>query len=175
MGVVRRILVVDDEPTVGEVIRSCLEDWSGSEVDYVLKGREGAEKIRKGPYDLALIDGLLPEISGLQLAEMAVNSNVPVLLVCGHPELIVKLEAADFPHLAKPFTLDDLLLYSKRAVAESMENIRRVRTSLETIKLREEVVKATLQEARRLIQDAAAKQTDFKQRGTRHLGGGWSE
>ena len=49
-------------------------------------GTLGAEAIETGAFDLAIIDVLMPELSGYELAKRAANKNIPALLCTGHPE-----------------------------------------------------------------------------------------
>lgn len=150
----RTILVIDDESLVCDVISGCLEDWSGTRVDYVLNAADGAHKLRGSRYKLAIIDGLLAGITGVQLAELAVNENIPVLLTTGHPDLIGRLEEAAFPYLSKPFALESLLAKSQAIIAESRDNIRRVRRSLEVLRYRAQVLSAVLDDSKRLMLEA---------------------
>jgi signal transduction histidine kinase/CheY-like chemotaxis protein len=63
-----RILVIDDDPAVGSILRSVLEP-EGHQLTFVETGREGLERaIRERP-DLALVDLTLPDVSGFELME----------------------------------------------------------------------------------------------------------
>jgi DNA-binding response OmpR family regulator len=141
MTALRKILLIEDEPVVSQVVTWCLEDWLGTEVDLAPNGAVAFEKIRHGGYALAIIDGRIPGASGLQLAELAVEKEIPVLLTTGHPEMAARLDDAGFPYLFKPFALDILLLKLKATVAASEENILQVRASLQVIKAQAEASK----------------------------------
>ncbi len=132
----RKILVIDDDPLVCEIITSCLEDWIGTVVDCATTGGIGAQKIRSGIFNLAIIDALLPEVLGVTLAEMAVHQNTPTLLLAGHPETIEEFEVAQCPYLSKPFPLSALMEEARRAVIAPAENVRRVKESLVVMKTR---------------------------------------
>jgi len=125
----RKILVIDDDPAVCEVIIACLHEWAGTAVECALDGRLGAQKLQREHFDLALIDGALPAVSGLELAAIAANENTPALLLSGHPDCNETFDSFGYPHLAKPFSLDRLLAESKRVIADAHENIRRVKAS----------------------------------------------
>ena len=96
-GVHAKILVIDDEPVICDVLADCLQDLPDTEVRCALTGMLGAEKLRTGRFDLALIDVLLPEISGLELTAIAASENTAVLLLSGHPETNEKLEQFGYP------------------------------------------------------------------------------
>jgi DNA-binding response OmpR family regulator len=157
--VMPKILVVEDDPAVCEVITDCLQEWAGTTVDCALNGMMGAQKLQQGHFDLVLIDGALPKVSGFRLAEIAANENTPVLLLSGHPDYNEKFHSFGYPYLAKPFSPDQLLSESKRVIAETSENIRRVKASAARMQANAEALGATLIESQRLLGTIRAKGT----------------
>jgi CheY-like chemotaxis protein len=147
----RKILVVDDEETICQVVSACLEDWPGTKVVCANNGNLAAERLRGDRYDLALIDALLPGPGGFELAEIAANQNVAVLMLSGHPEITAKLRAVSFPHISKPFRLSELLKESRQVIASSLENSRRVQTALALLKTRAEALQTAIEESRRIL------------------------
>jgi DNA-binding NtrC family response regulator len=102
-----RILVVDDELTVCKSIRKVLirEDC---EVDMVLSGEEALRKEAEQPYDVMIVDLMMPGLSGLDLLKMlkAGNPKARIIMVTGYPTMrntlqAIQLGAMDF--LPKPF------------------------------------------------------------------------
>ncbi len=154
-----KILLVDDDPAVCEVIKDFLQEWAETTVDCALDGTLGAQKLQQKHFDLALIDGALPSVSGLQLAEIAANENTPVLLLSGHPDFNQKFHSFGYPYLPKPFSLDQLLSESKRVIAETSENIRRVKASAARMQANAEALKAAVAESQRLLGAIRAKGT----------------
>jgi DNA-binding response OmpR family regulator len=154
-----KILVIEDDPAVCEVITNCLQEWAGITVDCAQNGMLGAQKLQQGHFDLALIDGALPRVSGLQLAEIAANGNTPVLLLSGHPDYNEKFHSFGYPYLAKPFSPDQLLSESQRVIAETSENIRRVKASAARMQANTEALKAAAIESQRLLGTIRAKGT----------------
>lgn len=79
-----RILVIDDEADVRELLRDILSD-AGHEVDIACNGSEGIEMFKKQSYDLVLTDLGMPVMSGWEVAEKVkrINKNVPIALVTG--------------------------------------------------------------------------------------------
>ena len=61
-----RILVVDDEPEIGELVALYLQN-EGCTVTRCLSGREARKAIGEGPFDLAILDIMLPDLSGFDL------------------------------------------------------------------------------------------------------------
>ncbi|MGQ9731106.1 MAG: response regulator [Candidatus Zipacnadales bacterium] len=64
-GEVRRVLVVDDEPAVREVIARWLSA-EGYACQVAIDGEEGCRFLQEGPYDLVICDIMMPGLSGLE-------------------------------------------------------------------------------------------------------------
>jgi PAS domain S-box-containing protein len=79
-----RLLIVDDDPAVRQVLADALR-LDGHEVVAVTCGREALEAAGRQPFDLVLTDLSMPEISGLELAQQlkAANPDLPVGLISG--------------------------------------------------------------------------------------------
>jgi len=79
-----RILIIDDEADVRELLRDILGD-AGHEVDMAQSGGEGVEMFKKQPYDLVLTDLGMPAMSGWEVAEKirCISKSVPIALVTG--------------------------------------------------------------------------------------------
>jgi PAS domain S-box-containing protein len=108
-----RILVVDDEKELLEVIRDALLA-SGHRVDAAASGLEGIGKFRAAPYDLVLTDLGMPDVSGWEVARAVRaegSASVVVGLVTGWgatiSEEMVTAHGVDFV-MSKPFDVDDL-------------------------------------------------------------------
>jgi DNA-binding NtrC family response regulator len=102
-----RILVVDDELTVCKSIRKVLvrEDC---EVDMALSGEEALRKETDEPYDVMIVDLMMPGLSGMDLLKLlkARNPKARIIMVTGYPTMrntlqAMQLGAMDF--LPKPF------------------------------------------------------------------------
>ena len=81
----KRILVIDDEPDMQELIRVILGRW-GYELIPALNVASAVEVLRQKPLpDLVLLDMMLPDIDGLellrQIRETKVFDNLPVIIV----------------------------------------------------------------------------------------------
>ena len=84
-----RVLLVDDAPSVREVISAYLRS-DGHGVITASSGREGLEKFRTQPFDLVVTDRAMPEMSGDQMAGFIkqVRPEMPVVLLTGFGTLI---------------------------------------------------------------------------------------
>jgi two-component system, NtrC family, nitrogen regulation response regulator NtrX len=121
---VPRILVVEDEAGLADVVRRVLER-SGHEVRVAATGLEGARRFREQAVDLALIDIHMPEMDGLELLVQfrAIAPTMPVIVMSGGPQTggldllaDARLLGASAT-LAKPFSVDELLGAVGRALA----------------------------------------------------------
>jgi DNA-binding response OmpR family regulator len=83
---VRPILVVEDDPTISEMLRVLLED-DGFRITTALSGRQAIELARTDPPELITLDLQLPDIDGYrildQLHGQAHLQDVPVVIVSG--------------------------------------------------------------------------------------------
>jgi DNA-binding NtrC family response regulator len=117
-----RILVVDDEPSICHLLRNVLRD-EGHAVEIAGTVPEALRKLEEAPYDLAIVDLLLPGINGLQLAEAirAADPGTPVILMTayGTPSFeAMASHPAVTQYIHKPFTLDRLVALVERCTAE---------------------------------------------------------
>jgi signal transduction histidine kinase len=117
-----RVLVVDDEPLVREVLTVYLAE-DEHEVTLATNGREGLARYREGEFDIVLTDRAMPEMSGDDLAAeiKALNPQQRILLLTGFGDLMdgedERPPGIDFI-VAKPFTLNAL----REAIARSFES-----------------------------------------------------
>ena len=113
-GAPSRILIVEDEQSIAEGIMENLEA-EGHEVEIALDGHAGLEAIRRGTFDLVLLDVMLPEMDGFTVCKTARREGhaVPVLFLTARTAVddrIRGLEAGGDDYIAKPFHLKELLL-----------------------------------------------------------------
>jgi two-component system alkaline phosphatase synthesis response regulator PhoP len=114
------ILVVDDEPFVGDALKLVLES-SGYEVVLVAKGREGIEQACSRGFSVAIIDLFLPDISGLQIIKKIHEQRleIPIILITGQGTPRTFAEATRLGVigiLSKPFSPADILQLITTAV-----------------------------------------------------------
>jgi CheY-like chemotaxis protein len=104
----RTILVVDDNLDICELLQEALED-AGFMVECATSGEAAMRAAERRPTRFAVIDVLMPGMSGLEVAERLWNSGTHVLLMTGGIEQEEAIERSGFPFLRKPFRLKDLL------------------------------------------------------------------
>ena len=108
-----RILVVEDDPKTARFLKQGLEE-EGHAVDVAADGTEGSVLGHVNPYDLILLDVLLPERNGLQLAMELRREGVetPILMLTGRDstqDVVRGLNAGADDYLTKPFDFDELI------------------------------------------------------------------
>ncbi len=79
------LIVIDDEQAILDEIKSYFEKREFA-VETALSGEEGLEKLRKKPFDVALIDLCMPQMSGLELIQKINEELIPVsiAIITGH-------------------------------------------------------------------------------------------
>jgi DNA-binding response OmpR family regulator len=117
----RHVLVVDDEPAICELVQLALEADGSCRVTRASSAGEAVALLQRDPPDAAIIDAVLPQVSGLQLASQFLDLGVPVLIVTGEPATRAKLEDVGCPHLAKPFQINVLVSETNTLLNEAAQ------------------------------------------------------
>lgn len=125
----QRIVVVEDEPDILEILRYNLER-EGFAVEAVVRGDEAFEEIRKRPPDLILLDLMLPGMDGLEIARVLKKSpktaRVPLIMLTAKDtevDRIVGLELGADDYLAKPFSPREVVLRVKAVLRRSLGSL----------------------------------------------------
>lgn len=110
-----KILLVEDEPDLGEAIKRTLTQNSYI-VDWVLNGEQAWDYLDSQwtDYTLTIFDWLLPGLSGLQLCQKLrqKGSSIPILMLTAkdtEADKILGLDAGADDYLVKPFGMGELL------------------------------------------------------------------
>jgi len=108
-----RILVIEDEPKIANSLKQGLEQ-EGFAVDVTNSGREGYDMASVDPYDLILLDRMLPEMDGMEVCRKLKEKGnyTPVLMLTAKGELKDKIEGLNCgadDYLTKPFAFTELL------------------------------------------------------------------
>jgi putative nucleotidyltransferase with HDIG domain len=115
-----KILVVDDEEAIREVVSTLLEA-QGYRCTVCSNGRMALESFRGDLFDLVLSDIVMPEMDGLKLlAELRLEDpDVPIIMVTAMHDISIALEAiraGAYDYILKPFERDQLYLSVRRAL-----------------------------------------------------------
>ena len=108
-----KILVIEDEKMLADSIKSILER-KGFQVEAVYDGRTGAQFAELGLYDLLILDIMMPELDGFEVARRvrAQRCNTPILMLTARSDVrdrIAGLNAGADYYLTKPFDSGELL------------------------------------------------------------------
>ena len=107
-----RLLLIEDDPMIGESIHEALRGESYA-VDWVRDGHSAELAIANAVYDLVLLDLGLPRVPGLDFLRRyrARSGDAPVLIISardGTPARVEGLDAGADDYLVKPFDIDEL-------------------------------------------------------------------
>ncbi|MCP5059752.1 MAG: response regulator transcription factor [bacterium] len=121
-----RILYVEDDPTAREYIHKGLAE-RGYTVDVAADGKEGLEKALRGPFDLLILDVMLPGSTGFDILREVREREIdtPVLFLSARGEVADRIEGLNLgadDYLVKPFAFAELLAriqaVARRSLAE---------------------------------------------------------
>jgi DNA-binding response OmpR family regulator len=116
-----RVLIIEDEARLAENVARSLRESAGYAVDVSLDGEEGAFMAESNPYDLVILDLMLPKLDGLAVLQRmrSGGSAVPVLVLTARDEkesIIALLNAGADDYVCKPFDLGELLARAKALI-----------------------------------------------------------
>ena len=104
----KRILLVDDEPLILKGLKYTLEQ-EGYETDSAMDGEEALAKFFAQPYDMILLDVMLPKLDGIEVCQrIREKSTVPIIMLTAKGEdmdKILGLEYGADDYMTKPFNI----------------------------------------------------------------------
>ena len=111
----KKILIVDDEPDIVEVLKFPLEA-SGYECICAYDGETGLKSAKELSPDLMILDVMLPKINGFKISRLlkydSKYKDIPILMVTARSQENDKLigeETGADEYITKPFTIDEIL------------------------------------------------------------------
>ena len=129
-----RILVVDDEKVILDILKKSFEFW-GYSCEAAQDGRSALETVRSnGFYNLLITDLKMPDLGGMEVlkAVKKYNPYIEVIVLTGYPAVesaveALKVGASDY--LAKPFNLEEMRKTVTRCLERQKFNIRHIELS----------------------------------------------
>ena len=119
-----RILVVDDEPSITEVVSYNLRK-EGYDVTVAGDGVTAIALVNASPFDLIILDVMLPKMDGYEvLRHIRANHSIPVLFLSARDtelDKVVGLEIGGDDYLAKPFGIRELIARVKALLRRSAQ------------------------------------------------------
>ena len=148
-----RILVVEDEETIADVIATKLK-CEKYEVDTSFDGEEGLYNATTNIYDLIILDIMLPKINGLEILKKIRENNISakVIMLTAKSELEDKLKGFEIgadDYVTKPFHIEELIARvnaqlrnpkKHKDILEYKDLSLNIRTSILTCKLTNESI-----------------------------------
>lgn len=113
------VLVVDDEPSIGKLLKKELSS-PGRTVSAAETAHQGKEMLRRNTYEVVILDLRLPDANGLDLlVEIRQHQpDIEVIIITGHGNIDSAVEAMKlgaYDYITKPFNLEELELVVERA------------------------------------------------------------
>ena len=119
-----RILVVDDEPKIRQVIKEALE-LAAYDVFTAASGPDALEQLKRQPVDLVLLDLLMPVMDGYEvyhlLKENPRTKDIPVIIVTAKGERKDRqlgLNGAAYNYIAKPFEIEQVVAKVREVLSQ---------------------------------------------------------
>ncbi len=163
-----RILVVEDDPVVGDLFRALLPSH-GYEIESARDAESGLELFSKGGFDLVLCDKNLPGKSGLDFLRSvkASGSDIDVILMTAYADMqsvLAALEAGVYDYLVKPFdSIDEVVakvaraLEKRRMLLENRRLVEYLKQANQQIEAMNKSLEAQVAERTRQLVEANAR------------------
>ncbi len=115
-----RVLIVDDDPVILEVIGDILKK-NGYEVVAAPNGTAGIRELERKYFDLVLTDLVMPDVDGMEVLNHVVSTTPKAIciILTGHGTIKSSVEAIKkgaFDYITKPITADELLVVIEKAL-----------------------------------------------------------
>jgi two-component system, OmpR family, response regulator MtrA len=117
-----RILLVEDDASIREVASLGFTN-AGFKVTSAPDGREGLLHFHRAPFDLVVLDIMLPELDGYEVCrQIRRESRVPIIMLSAKSDtvdVVVGLELGADDYVTKPFELPELVARARAALRRS--------------------------------------------------------
>jgi len=123
-----KILVVDDEQNICTLLSELLND-KGHKITTAQNGYQAIEEVRKGSFDLILLDVIMPSMNGLDTYReiKKINPQIPTVMMSGYPvkRLVDQaLSEGVKTCLDKPFDIDEVITIIEEVLEVKKETLK---------------------------------------------------
>ncbi|PYT18603.1 MAG: hypothetical protein DMG59_03625 [Acidobacteria bacterium] len=123
-----KILVIDDEPDIRESLETLLSN-ENYRVELAANATEGLKRLETSPYDLVLLDLMMPDKSGMQVLEevRARDQETPIFMITAYGSVEVAVNALKHgasDYFAKPWDNEKLLIEIDHMISRRRFRIR---------------------------------------------------
>lgn len=111
----QKILLAEDDPNLGELIKDYLELKGKFEVDLCEDGVDAIEAFKKSEYDLCILDVMMPKKDGFSVGKeiRRIDKTIPIIYATAKGMMEDKTQAFELggdDYITKPFRIEELLL-----------------------------------------------------------------
>jgi len=143
----KKILIVEDEIKIARFLELELTH-EGYDVEQAHDGREGLQKAQNEPFDLIILDIMLPHINGIEvLRKIRQTSTIPIIMLTAKDEVMDKVIGLDMganDYVTKPFAIEELLARIRAALKAGRQLVSKENTlQLGNLKLDADMYKVT--------------------------------
>ncbi len=122
-----RVLVVDDEPSIVDAVATSLR-YEGFNVDEAGTGRKALAQAQEDPPDLVILDVMLPDLDGFEVAKRlrqaeGAGTRVPIIFLTARDTTADKVEGLRLgsdDYVTKPFSIEELIERVRAVLRRSM-------------------------------------------------------
>ena len=139
MGAFGRVLIVDDEAGIRDILSEYLTEMN-FEVETAVNGKDALNRFSTTHFDMVLSDLIMPELDGMELLKRIKQRDEEVIfiMITGYPTIQTAVEAIKsgaYDYITKPFHVEDVRLrinraFENKALQERLKNIRGIMWAL---------------------------------------------
>ncbi|MGB5530959.1 MAG: response regulator transcription factor [Ignavibacteriaceae bacterium] len=125
---IKKVLVIEDDKSIADLLEIHLKDLN-CEVTTIMDGSEGLKSATSNPFDLIVLDLMLPKVNGLEICKEVRRKDIytPILMLTSKSEEMDKvlgLEVGADDYLTKPFSIREFIARVK-AILRRVEAIQK--------------------------------------------------
>jgi len=131
----RKILLAEDDPNLGEILKDYLELKGKFDVKLCQDGEDALRAFNRDEYDLCILDVMMPKKDGFSLGKeiRRTNQEIPIIFATAKGMMEDKTEAFNLggdDYITKPFRVEELLLRINALLKRSLSQERSVEEEL---------------------------------------------